>query len=88
MCCPIPKTKPSKKISINSDAAKEVKWLLDIYSETINGAIALGEFKEKNSKVIPKNYANNVDVLIKALGYIHETGRWQTARVSVVRRRC
>ena len=78
------KTKLSNKMSINSDATKEVKWLFGIYSETITITTALDEFKEKNYKVIPNKYANNLNVFIKAYGYIHNTGRQQTSRVSVV----
>jgi len=67
-----------------TDPAKEAERLLDIISAAKHISTALSEIKSKNDSVLPKTDLNNLNLLIAALDNLHDSGRKQTAKVSVL----
>ena len=81
-----PKKSSAKRrdIEIDGDAVKQSQCLLDVIHETTNAATALREFRDKYVGLLPKNGVNHLNLIISALGFIHDFGRTQTAKVSAV----
>ena len=81
-----PKKSSAKRrdIEIDGDAVKHSQRLLDVVHETTNAATALREFRDKYVALLPKNGVNHLNLIISALGFIHDFGRTHTAKVSTV----
>jgi len=67
-----------------TNPAKEAERLLDIISMSKHISTALSELKLKNDSILPKSDLNHLSLLIEALDNLHDRGRKQTARVSVM----
>lgn len=74
----------AKPVSINSDAAKAARNLLDTIYEAKNVADALADFTNKRKNTLPNNDVKELQLMVDALNGIFDQGRHQTAKVSKV----
>ncbi|KAL7527896.1 hypothetical protein ACHAWF_002355 [Thalassiosira exigua] len=66
------------------NAAKDAARLLDVISMCEPVAAALTEVKDKHARKLTKSGVADLDLLVAALGRIHDEGRRETSKVSPV----